>query len=324
MTCVRAGSRGFTLIDLLVVIAIIAILMSLLLPAVQQARESARRTQCRNNLKQLALATHNYHDAQKCFPPGQIRIQVSAMPRFRGWSLFVQLLPYIEHTQLYNTWDFQDPLANETGKRTAYVLQEVLCPSDVIQQNPIIKPNGSRYALSSYGGNGGTQSHPPAANTGDGMFAAAGPASPSYPLVRFGHVTDGTSKTLLFGERYHVDQNYDTFYSAAYAQNPMGGWGYWAPSGGQFGLSDVTMSSFARINYTMPFTFATKPGSITNSATFEASPEATMRINGFGSGHPGGAQFALADGSVHFINQNIDPAILTGLSTREGGEVANF
>src|SRR5690348_1670313 len=94
----RRAARGFTLIELLVVIAIIAVLIALLLPAVQQAREAARRTQCRSQLKQIALAAHNYESTFLCFPPGQIRMQFATAPRVRGWSLFVQLLPYFEQT----------------------------------------------------------------------------------------------------------------------------------------------------------------------------------------------------------------------------------
>ena len=323
----RTGGRGgFTLIELLVVIAIIAILIALLLPAVQQAREAARRTQCKNSLKQIALATLNYESSFNCFPPGQIRMQFASMPRVRGWSLFVQLLPYFDQMPLYNQWDFNDPIANETAARTANVLPMLLCPSATISQNPYTKPNGSRYAVSSYGGNGGTQSHPPAANSGDGVFHGAGPAITSpptkqYGLVRIRDVTDGTTNTLLFGERSHYDPNYDSFFSGGYASNPMGGWGYWSPTGGQLGLTDVTMSSFGPINYRMPFDFANKPGSISSAATFDASAENIRRLCAFGSQHTGGAHVALCDGSARFISENINAATFRALSTRGAGEV---
>ena len=107
---------GFTLIELLVVIAIIAVLISLLLPAVQGAREAARRTQCRNNLKQLALASHNYLDVAQVFPPGQLVLNFSVKPKFRGYSLFVYLLPYVESNNIYQQWDFNDdPDVNTTS-----------------------------------------------------------------------------------------------------------------------------------------------------------------------------------------------------------------
>jgi len=101
----RARS-GFTLIELLVVIAIIAILISLLLPAVQAAREASRRTQCRNNIKQLALAAHNYNDVNRVFPAGQMVLNFSTKPKFRGYSLFVYLLPYVEANVIYQKWNF--------------------------------------------------------------------------------------------------------------------------------------------------------------------------------------------------------------------------
>ncbi|MFN0198395.1 MAG: DUF1559 domain-containing protein [Planctomycetaceae bacterium] len=312
--------RGFTLIELLVVIAIIAVLIALLLPAVQQAREAARRTQCRNNLKQVALATHNYHDAHLCFPPGQIRVQFAAMPKFRGWSMYVQLLPYFDQANLYNRWDFANPLGNESAN-TSVILPMLLCPSDVLSINPITKSNGAQYAITSYGGNGGTQSHPPANIAGTGMFASTGPAAPTHPLVRVRDVTDGLSNTLLMGERSHTDRNYDTFFANAFANNLIGGWGHWAPSGGQFGLSDVSMSSFASINYKLPFDFANKPGSITDLTTFESSSQAILRVNAFGSMHVGGAIFALGDGSCKFLTENIDQQVLVSLSTKSGGEI---
>ncbi|QDT56079.1 Type II secretion system protein G precursor [Caulifigura coniformis] len=322
----RIRRAGFTLIELLVVIAIIAILIALLLPAVQQAREAARRTQCRSQLKQLSLAIYNYESTHSCFPPGQIRMGFASQPRVRGWSMFVQLLPYFEQGALYNKWDFADPLVNETNGSTAAVLPVLICPSESQLQNPFTKPSGARYALTSYGGNGGTQSHPPAATKGDGIFAGTGPAITTPPtvqhaLVRIRDVTDGTSNTLLVGERSHFDPNYDTFFAGGYATNPMTGWGYWAPAGGQFGLTDVTMSSFGPINSRIPFNFTNRPGSISSAATFDASVESTRRLNAFGSLHTGGANLGLADGSVRTLSENIDANVLKSLSTRGGGEV---
>ncbi len=318
--------RGFTLIELLVVIAIIAILIALLLPAVQQAREAARRTQCKNQLKQIGLAIHNYESSMTCFPPGQIRLGFAAQPRVRGWSMYVQLLPYFDQAPLYNRWDFADPLANEANGNTAVILPVLICPSESLSQNPFTKPSGARYALTSYGGNGGTQSHPPAAISGDGLFAGTGPTIAMPPtvqhgLIRIRDVTDGTSNTLLIGERNHTDLNYDTFFTGGYATNPMGGWGYWAPAGGQLGITDLTMSSFAPINYRLPFNFANKPGSIGSATAFDASSESIQRLCAFGSQHVGGAQFALVDGSVRFLSENTDRNILKSLSTRSGGEV---
>ena len=322
----RTPRRGFTLIELLVVIAIIAILIALLLPAVQQAREAARRTQCRNQIRQLALAVHNYESSMTCFPPGQIRMGFSSSPRVRGWSMFVQLLPYMDQAPLYSQWDFANPLNNETSGNTGTILPLLICPSATISQNPYVKTSGTRHALTSYAGNGGSQSHPPASTSGNGVFAATGPAITTPPtvqhgLVRIRDLTDGMSQTILLGERSHDDKNYDSFFTNGLTQNPMNGWGHWAPSGGGFGLTDVTLSSFGPINYRLPWDFANKPGSISSSATFDAANETIQRLNAYGSQHVGGAHVALADGSARFLSENIDLATYRALSTRAGGEV---
>lgn len=314
---------GFTLIELLVVIAIIAILIALLLPAVQQAREAARRTQCRSQLKQLALAIHNYESSHTCIPPGQIRLGFPTQPRVRGWSMYVQLLPYLDQAPLYQRWDFADPLANETDGRTAQVLPVLTCPSASIT-NPYVRTSGARDALTSYCGNGGTQSHPPSSLSGDGMFSSAGPQITTPPtiqhrLIRFRDVTDGTSNTLLLGERSHFDPNYDSFFNNGANGNPMGGWGYWSPTGGNFGLTDVTASSLAPINFRLPFDFASSGG----LPSVDNSPDGVRRLNAFGSEHVGGAQFALVDGSARFISENIDMIVYRALSTRSGGEVVS-
>jgi prepilin-type N-terminal cleavage/methylation domain-containing protein len=322
----RRSRSGFTLIELLVVIAIIAILIALLLPAVQQAREAARRTQCRNQLKQLGLAVHNYESSFTCFPPGQIRVSFATTPRVRGWSLFVQLLPYMDQSPLYAGWDFANPLANETNGNTARVIPVLVCPSATLRSNPYAKSATVSYGMTSYGGNGGTQSHPPSAISGDGVFAGVGPTITTpptlqYPIVRIRDVTDGTSSTWLLGERSHDDRNFDTFFANGLSTNPMGGWGYWGASAGAFALTDLTMSSFGPINYRFPFDFANKPGSISSTATFDAASETIQRLNAFGSQHIGGAHFAMCDGAVRFLSENTDQGVLRALSTRAKGEV---
>ncbi len=320
MSLVPGSRRGFTLIELLVVIAIIAVLIALLLPAVQAAREAARRIQCTNNLKQLALAAHNYESGQGVFPPGQIKMSFATQPKFRGFSLFVNLLPFLDQQPLFNRWNFADPLDNTVGStaNTSYVFAALVCPSDVIAQNPV--QSGDRwYGIASYGGNGGSQSHPPSSLTSDGVFHATGPAAPSFRQVRTAEVTDGLSNTLFFGERNHIDRNYDTFAAAGWTIEPMWMWGWWAPSGGNYGLSDVTMSSFSPINYKLPFSFANKDGSVGSQADFAIYD--ARRVCSWGSQHPGGATFAMADGSARFIQETVSADVLRSLGTRAGGEV---
>jgi len=313
---------AFTLIELLVVIAIIAVLIALLLPAVQAAREAARRMQCANNLKQIGLAAHNYESTHRAYPPGQIKLSFAATPRFRGFSLYVNLLPFLEQQPLYNRWNFADPLSNADGTtaNTSIVLGSLLCPSDLIPQNPV--GTGNRwYGIASYGGNGGSQSHPPTSLSSDGVFHATGPAAPGFRQVGPSDIVDGLSNTLFFGERNHRDANYDTFAAAGWATEPMGMWGWWAPSGGNFGLSDVTMSTIAPINYKLGFNFADKPADASGQDGFAAYD--ARRVGSFGSQHPGGANFAMADGSVRFLKDTTALPTLRALGTRAGGEVVS-
>jgi len=136
----QSGRKGFTLVELLVVIAIIGILIALLLPAVQAAREAARRAQCTNALKQLALAAHHYHDATGSFPPAILLSQYDAVrTRYRGASLFVLLLPYIEQGNLHGQWDFAAPNKNFSGGLHSRAAKgpNLLCPSEPESENPL-------------------------------------------------------------------------------------------------------------------------------------------------------------------------------------------
>src|SRR5262245_7980894 len=166
MRFINPKSRcAFTLVELLVVIGIIGILVSLLLPAVQMAREAARRMSCTNNLRQVAIAAHQYHDARNQFPAGTHNaVDVGGVPT-GGTNLWVELLPYFEQRKLFEKWDYVDNRNNVAGGKDATQAQKIkilLCASDrlperVVQLTAEAAPEWSKgsYGMSSYGGNGG-------------------------------------------------------------------------------------------------------------------------------------------------------------------------
>ena len=193
-------SRGFTLIELLVVIAIIAVLIALLLPAVQQAREAARRTQCRNNLHQLGLALHNYHDTHSCFPPGFVRSTASAE---RGWSWAAMILPMLDETAVYNSCNFNrgctddaDHLANSTARYQ--VLGQFWCPSD---PSPTWEANNWGHSRSCYAANEGDCSSTLNYTCQTGLMGRDS-------RVRMRDVRDGTSNTMAVGEMNLLENSY--------------------------------------------------------------------------------------------------------------------
>ena len=184
--------RGFTLIELLVVIAIIAVLIALLLPAVQQAREAARRTQCRNNLHQIGLALHNYHDVHATFPPGQtLGTNAADFSTSYGTQWAVQILPMLDETALYNAYNAGRPSwVDDNSTMVRSPLSQYLCPSDGA---PVMGMYGMQ---GSYAANRGT--HWSACN-GDVPAAARGPLY-ARSRVRIRDIRDGTSNTYMVGE----------------------------------------------------------------------------------------------------------------------------
>jgi prepilin-type N-terminal cleavage/methylation domain-containing protein/prepilin-type processing-associated H-X9-DG protein len=277
--------RGFTLIELLVVIAIIAILVALLLPAVQQAREAARRSQCKNNLKQIGLALHNYHGTHKRFPP-LITFHSSGCCS-RWWSWMVMILPQMEHPALFKKFDMDlnafrgtGPSVNRTNTGTQ--ITAFACPSDIHSQT-VRKWNfgGSTgivpYAHTAYLGNrGSTRSLP-----GNGMFPDRNWSS------QFRDATDGISNTIHVGER---------------TIDAAGQYGWWAAGSGSdtHGLGDSVIDS--------------------SEGFFPGNPEGNADRFHWWSMHPGGGHFLMADGSVHFVSYTIDHQTLLSLSSRNGNE----
>jgi prepilin-type N-terminal cleavage/methylation domain-containing protein/prepilin-type processing-associated H-X9-DG protein len=329
MRSIRGPRRpAFTLVELLVVIAIIAILIGLLLPAVQKVRDAAARTQCENNLKQLALGSHNYESTYhrlECgintqIDPfyGQFYVNFFGPPPDlnQSYSWLEAIMPFIEQDNIFKQLIFNQQnqfgiytdsqYSNCVGPNSpgAQIVKVFLCPSDVVPSPAVtqyVGDTGTVYylALSSYQGNAGTVSMYWTNATLDGVLYI-------NSRVRFGDISDGTSNTILFGERYHYDPTFD--FLAGQSLQTYGGWA-WANI---YAMEDHCASSQAPINYTIPV-------GTTSDPTFYYQ---NTRLGAFGSGHTGGANFALCDGSVRFLPTNTpQQTTLQYLCTRAGEEV---
>jgi prepilin-type N-terminal cleavage/methylation domain-containing protein/prepilin-type processing-associated H-X9-DG protein len=327
-------ARGFTLIELLVVIAIIAILMALLLPAVQQAREAARRTQCRNHLKQLGLALHNYIDVNRYLPPGaSVNLSVTATGNNGSWGVHGRILPYLEQGNVYanvdltTAWDFQTAIHGL--KIPVYA-----CPSDP-GSDKVRDPGGGKSHLypTTYGFNYGTWFvfNPANGQGGDGLF---------YPNARlsFRDVTDGSTNTLVAAEvKAWTPYNRNggpastaiPANSAEVAVNVATGTDFkntghteWPDGRCHHSGFTVTLPPNTEVTYTS--------GGVTYTETdFNSWQEG--RNGGAGSPtyavitsrsfHTGTVNAAMFDGSVRTISENIDLGVWRALGTRSGGEV---
>ncbi len=308
----RLKPAGFTLVELLVVIAIIGILVALLLPAVQAAREAARRTQCANNLKQIGLALQNYHDVQKTFPPGGITMGPCCGTR-SGTNWAISILPYMEGKNLYDRYDFnrfnEDPQNRFVREQ---IVSTYTCPSDLhvnLLERPESGPgNGLLYRMSSYRCMGGKTN----ANgwwDNEQWTSIAGSAGKSWRGVlhaigrrgltteRMGTVTDGTSNTLMVGEMHTRTR-------------PRRGT-FWAYTYTSYNSSDASINQ-PRILL----------GDYDRCVRIGGPGGSNACKRGWGSFHDGQIiQFVNVDGSIRIVSQNIDMSIFTDLATIAGGEV---
>ena len=284
-----ADRRGYTLVELLVAIAIIGMIVSLLLPAVQAARESARSTQCKNNLRQIGLALHQYHSVRNAFPPAFL----GRSDRWRpSWTWTTFLLPHLEQGGLYD--DLQVEIAKFGGNvdfaatptpKTQTILGIFVCPSCTGSD---ISHRKSRHAKSNYRAVMGNQTLP---RTSFPVLTRQNGAFYTNSTVSIACITDGSSNTIAAGECLLNDGDHDKKGAI------------WAGMRGE--RDDVLYIS---------------------DTMWWLNSEDAWRINGggqqaFSSHHPGGAHFILADGSVRFIQDSIDGATLEGLVARNDGQV---
>lgn len=291
-----SSRRGFTLIELLVVIAIIAILIGLLLPAVQKVREAASRTKCQNNLKQIGLAIHNYHDANKLMPPSRLGAQ------YASWCVLV--LPYLEQDALYRQWDltktyYQQPVAAQTTAVSLFFCPTRRVPPMLSTQFEVSStgvPDSQEHpgALGDYACNGGQFSGPivdnPACN---GVMCMADGQKANNHGIALTDITDGTSNTFLVGEKHA----------------PLSKWGQSGPSFGEGAIYNGEFPrNFARIAGPPSFSLAQSPDDLTGPWHCR-----------FGSYHPGVCQFLFADGRVTSLSNTTDLTTLQALAVRNDG-----
>ena len=322
--CCAKRVRGFTLIELLVVIAIIAILIALLLPAVQQAREAARRSQCKNNLKQLGLALHNYESTHRVFPPGGLGYPYV-------WSAHAHLLPFVDQANLQNQFNYDVPPLNafnsgsfdatQVGNNDAAArvrLPLMVCPSDK-DAVPGSDYSGISYPACAGSGLNGS------GTTDDGSISNADGVVFSQSQIRFRDVTDGTSNTVAFGEQLLGD-----------GQNS-------APPTGNYRFRVVELSAGTQTTPAACTAAAAPAWSGQRGAKWvnghladtmynhwygpnSSNPDCQNGYHNYAlvsarSAHVGGVHVTLVDGSCRFVGENINTDLWRALATRAGGEV---
>jgi prepilin-type N-terminal cleavage/methylation domain-containing protein len=333
---VKPRKTGFTLVELLVVIAIIGILIALLLPAVQQAREAAKRSQCKNNLKQIGLALHNYHDTFKCFPPGKLNSPTPgqtwptfAGPHYTNWA--IAILPYVEQGALYEMYDQNETNTSAANQAVNQTHVDVYnCPSDVELDTlgvPASGPAQYPYAYSSYrcmcGRSGGHINVVPEGGWWDGyeyqnitnkgwrgVLHVVGPGlDPNYgglDVESFSTVKDGTSHTLAVGE----------FHRPVKGTQKIARRGtFWAYSYTSYNASDACPYGSTLLANDWAKCRDGVPGRNDNFCK-----------RGWGSYHAGVINFVMVDGAVMSIPVTIDINLFCDMASIMGDEtvVASF
>ena len=313
----HVSRRGFTLVELLVVIAIIGVLVGLLLPAVQSAREAARRMQCGNNLKQQMLAMHNYHDTMGTFPPGYLSDSFhpnrdpDTMDGPTGWAWGALLLPFLEGNTLHDSLNFN--LACWAPENTPWVTTQLpvyLCPSAAMSDTPVIMRDDSGGALATFGrstyvGNAGHEDPWDFPLTDWLQMPGV-----NGPMIRNGRVkmrdvTDGLTNTVFLGEHHPVlsDKTWVGIVPGAElcTNNPQ-----------RFPFTDCEDAATYLLVHSGP---AANEGFVIHPPN---APEA--HVCQMYSTHPGGCNVALGDGSVRFVSESIRAEVWAALSSMNGGE----
>lgn len=338
----KPSPRGFTLIELLVVIAVIAIIISLLLPAVQQAREAARRTECRNNLKQIGLALHNYLDAFSVFPPSYC----IGADKGGTWSIHARILPFVDQANAFNKADlavgYNDP-PNSTNGITAQVLPFLRCPSEINGLNSTPSASSAGFFPPNYAFNLGSWKifKPNSTNFADGGVPGDGAFAPNskFTTAAFG---DGASNTLCASEVKCYTSNIgndaaatdtlptlDTILSFNTGSLTVG------VPGSVGGHREWTDGKVHETGFTTAFVPNTRVMINKGTTTVEGDYISCRERGTSGiclgkptyaavtsrSFHPGSVNSLLMDGSVRTISNNIDQTTWRGLGTRQGGEL---
>jgi prepilin-type N-terminal cleavage/methylation domain-containing protein len=302
-----AFPRGFTLVELLVVIAIVGILIAMLLPAIQAAREAARRMSCQNNLKQIGLAFHGYHDAMQHLPPpkfGNVATSLQA-------SALVLILPYMEESDRFAGYDLKKPVNDpQNAPLSSKPITNYLCPSMALPRAVPEVSCGESLGAGSYLITAGTDIVNPMAVL-DGAFVNPKDVTANNYCLGFKHIEDGTAKTTVVGEsdyglrEYLWDKCPDANGTARWGDQTWAN-GYWFDAWGHisWGIYKLTGRSFY------------------NRASIAPDEMSVISkvVRVFRSDHSGGCQFVIADGSVHFVPDEIEYPVLRALITRAGGE----
>ena len=326
----RKQSQGFTLVELLVVIAIIGVLIGMMLPAVQNVREAARKTQCQNRLRQIGLATVMYHDSHEAFPPARLYPKKFARaPLDSGKdqpSWLVRILPYLEQQAFYNQWDLSASYQDHPEEAVMTSLSAFICPSrrsiedaqapdttlEVIVRAPCgcggwVKIDVQGGATGDFAGNHGDLSPGSTGSSSDYYYGGNGTGviissqakqSEGSKLtwvdrISYASISDGSSNTVLAGELHVSPENLNI--------TPYNGPIY----------NGEDLAAFTRVG---------GPGVPIRSG----STESTNSVLGFGSWHPGTCNFVFADGSTMAMDNNVDTVTLGQICNRGDGEVVSF